>query len=285
MRLSFNRFSMKNKSLVQNKYHPESDSFVIFLKKILQNFHLILVFAKRDISVKYAQTSLGYLWALLQPLVALVIYTVFFGLLLNWKSDNIPFPIYVLTGLLGWNFFAYIVNTGTVSIFDSGNLMKKIYFPKIILPFSKVIIGLVDLFIGLILLISLFIYYDLSISWKMIFVPFIILLTAICGLSMVFWLTIFSHKKRDVLHVIPFILNYGIWLTPVFFSPTILPLKWRFILDFNPMNSIINCWRWTFFDSIIFQLNWLYSLIGMIVFFIFGLYFFNKTENKIADYI
>ncbi|MBP5983507.1 MAG: ABC transporter permease [Fluviicola sp.] len=276
---------MKNKSLFQTKYQPESDSFVVFLQKIIQNSHLIWVFAKRDISVKYAQTSLGYFWALLQPLVALVIYTVFFGFVLNWESDNIPFPIYVLTGLLGWNLFSYIVNVGTLSFFDGGNLMKKIYFPKIILPFSKVIIGLVDLLIGLLLLIPLFIYYDLSISWKVIVIPVVMLLTAMCGLTLVFWLTIFSYKKRDVLHVIPFIINYGIWLTPVFFSATILPVKLRFILDFNPMNSIINCWRWTLFDSVHFQLNWLYSLAGMIVFFIFGLYFFNKAANKIADYI
>ncbi len=276
---------MKNKSLFQTKYQPESDSFVVFLQKIIQNSHLIWVFAKRDISVKYAQTSLGYFWALLQPLVALVIYTVFFGFVLNWESDNIPFPIYVLTGLLGWNFFSYIVNVGTLSFFDGGNLIKKIYFPKIILPFSKVIIGLVDLLIGLLLLIPLFIYYDLSISWKVIVIPVVMLLTAMCGLTLVFWLTIFSYKKRDVLHVIPFIINYGIWLTPVFFSATILPVKLRFILDFNPMNSIINCWRWTLFDSVHFQLNWLYSLAGMIVFFIFGLYFFNKAANKIADYI
>lgn len=276
---------MKNKSLFQTKYQPESDSFVVFLQKIIQNSHLIWVFAKRDISVKYAQTSLGYFWALLQPLVALVIYTVFFGFVLNWESDNIPFPIYVLTGLLGWNFFSYIVNVGTLSFFDGGNLMKKIYFPKIILPFSKVIIGLVDLLIGLLLLIPLFIYYDLSISWKVIVIPVVMLLTAMCGLTLVFWLTIFSYKKRDVLHVIPFIINYGIWLTPVFFSATILPVKLRFILYFNPMNSIINCWRWTLFDSVHFQLNWLYSLAGMIVFFIFGLYFFNKAANKIADYI
>jgi lipopolysaccharide transport system permease protein len=276
---------MKNKSLFQTKYQPESDSFLVFLQKIIQNSHLIWVFAKRDISVKYAQTSLGYFWALLQPLVALVIYTVFFGFVLNWESDNIPFPIYVLTGLLGWNFFSYIVNVGTLSFFDGGNLIKKIYFPKIILPFSKVIIGLVDLLIGLLLLIPLFIYYDLSISWKVIVIPVVMLLTAMCGLTLVFWLTIFSYKKRDVLHVIPFIINYGIWLTPVFFSATILPVKLRFILDFNPMNSIINCWRWTLFDSVHFQLNWLYSLAGMIVFFIFGLYFFNKAANKIADYI
>lgn len=276
---------MKNKSLFQTKYQPESDSFVVFLQKIIQNSHLIWVFAKRDISVKYAQTSLGYFWALLQPLVALVIYTVFFGFVLNWESDNIPFPIYVLTGLLGWNFFSYIVNVGTLSFFDGGNLIKKIYFPKIILPFSKVIIGLVDLLIGLLLLIPLFIYYDLSISWKVIVIPVVMLLTAMCGLTLVFWLTIFSYKKRDVLHVIPFIINYGIWLTPVFFSATILPVKLRFILYFNPMNSIINCWRWTLFDSVHFQLNWLYSLAGMIVFFIFGLYFFNKAANKIADYI
>jgi lipopolysaccharide transport system permease protein len=274
---------MKNKSLVQTKYQPESENFAVFLQKIIQNSHLIWVFAKRDISVKYAQTSLGYFWALIQPLTALIIYTVFFGFILNWESDNIPFPIYVLTGLLGWNFFSYIANVGTTSIFDSATLMKKIYFPKIILPFSKVIIGSVDLIIGLLLLIPLFVFYEIPLSWKIIFIPVVIILTAICGLTMVLWITILANKKRDLLHIIPFIMNYGIWLTPVFFSETILPLKWRFLLYLNPMNSLVNFWRWVFFDAVNFQMNWLYSVVAMFIFFILGLFFFNKVEHKITD--
>lgn len=263
----------------------DSDDFKAYFQNIWKYRSLIWVFAKRDLKVKYSQTAIGLGWTLLQPLTALFIFTFFFGFLLNWKIEGIVYPIYVLSGLLGWNFFSYIVNSGTFGLQESSQLIKKIYFPKSIIPLSKMILGLVELSFSLVLLIPLLYYFEQEISWKVIFLPVVLLYNIICALGLVFWISAFAYKKRDLLHLIPFLLYFGIWFSPVFFSSDILPSKYTFILDLNPMANVVQMWRWSLFDFGKFNLIWLVNFLIVLVFFLLGMYLYNKRERSIADYV
>jgi lipopolysaccharide transport system permease protein len=261
------------------------DGFITYFQKIWKFRALIWVFAKRDLKVKYSQTAIGLGWTLLQPLTALVIFTFFFGFLLNWQTEGIAYPVYVLSGLLGWNFFVYTVNAGTFGLQESAHLIKKIYFPKSIIPLSKMILGLVDLGFSLVLLIPLLIYFGQSISWKVIFLPIVLFYNIICALGLVFWFSAFSYKKRDLLHLIPFLLTFGIWFSPVFFSSDILPVKYAFLLDLNPMANVVEMWRWSLFGF--GELNWIWGINFLVVFVLFlgGIYTYNRKESGLADYV
>jgi lipopolysaccharide transport system permease protein len=263
----------------------EPDSFMAYFQNIWKYRALILVFAKRDLKVKYSQTAIGLGWTLLQPLTALLIFTFFFGFLLNWQADGIAYPIYVLSGLLGWNFFSYTVSAGTVGVQESAELIKKVYFPKSIIPLSKMILGLVDLGFSLLLLVPLLFYFGQSISLKIIFLPIVLFYNIICALGLVFWISAFAYKKRDLLHLIPFLLYFGIWFSPVFFISDILPAKYGFLFNLNPMANVVQMWRWSLFDFGEFNWIWGVNFLIVSVFFLCGVYVYSKKESKLTDYL
>lgn len=263
--------------------HP--DSFSDYFVKIWKFRSLIWVFAKRDLKVKYAQTWLGVSWSLIQPLTSLFIFTFFFGYLLKIKSEGMPFPIYVLSGLLGWNFFSYVVSSGSLSMQESATIMKKIYFPKSILPFSKAVLGLIDLILSIMILIPLMLYFEIAMSWHIIFLPIVLLFNLICSLSLVFLVASLAYKNRDLMHLLPYILYFGIWFTPVFFTETMLPDEISFILQINPMSSVVQMWRWVLFGFGDFNFMWVINFLAVIVICSFGMYLYNKKESEFADFI
>ncbi len=267
------------------KISSEPDSFADYFKKIWKYKSLIWVFAKRDLKVKYAQTVLGLGWSVLQPLTALIIYSFFFGYILNWQTDALPYPIYVLSGLMGWNFFSYIIYQGSSSIQDASNTIKKIYFPKSILPFSKVLIAMVELILSLLLLIPLLVYYKIGISWHIVFFPVAVLFNSVCGLLPVFWIARFAYKKRDLFHLLPYLVTFGIWFTPVFFTYRILPQRLSFLMTFNPMANVVDLWRWILFSYGEFKLVWIINFVLVFALCIIGMYFYNKKESEFSDYV
>ena len=264
---------------------PKPDSFFEYFKKIWDYRNLIWVFAQRDIKVKYAQTMLGITWTILQPLTSLVIYTVFFGIILNWSAGNIPFPLYVLSGLIGWNFFSYIVYTGSSSVQDASFTIKKIYFPKSILPLSKVIVAFIELVFSLFLLIPLMLYYEIPLSWHIVFFPVVIIYNTCCGLFLVFWVASFAYKKKDLFHLLPYIVSFGMWLTPVFFTGNFLPERLRIITIINPMANVVDLWRWLLFNNVEFNLIWLINFAIVIILTFIGMYNYNKKEGEFADFV
>lgn len=266
-------------------YTSEPDSLKEYFSKIWRYRNLIWVFAKRDLQVKYAQTFLGLSWTILQPLTAVLIYSFFFGYILRWETYGIPYPVYVLSGLLGWNYFTYIVNNGTYGIQESAHIIKKIYFPKSIIPLSKMIIALVELGINLLLLIVLMLYFGQILSWQLVFLPFVLLYNTMCALLLVFWISVFAFKKRDLLHLIPFLLYFGIWFSPVFFSNDILPEQYRFVLDFNPMANVIELWRWSLFGLGDFRWMWGLNFIIILLLLFAGIYVYSSKESELADYV
>ncbi len=263
----------------------EPDNFITYFKKIWDYKSLIWVFALRDLKVKYAQTLLGISWSVIQPLTGLIMYSFFFGYILKWETDELPFSLYVLSGLIGWNFFTYIIYQGSSSIQDSSQTIKKIYFPKSILPFSKVIVALIELLISTLILIPLIIYYNINLSWNIIWLPIVILFNMLCALTPVFWIAIFAYKKRDLLHLLPYFITFGIWLTPVFFSSNIFPNKLKIIIDLNPIANVIEMWRWMLFGFGSFNKIWLINLFIVSITCITGMYIYNKNEDNFSDFI
>lgn len=262
----------------------DPDRFQEYFQKIWRYRSLIWVFAKRDLKVKYAQTWIGIGWTIIQPLTALSIFTFFFGYVLNMKSGDLPFSLYVLSGLLGWNFFSYIVTAGSFSVQESSHLIKKIYFPKSILPFSKVVVAAVELLLTLTLLIPLMLYYGEMVTWRIVILPVLLVFNALCGLTLVFWVASFAYKKRDLFHLLPFIVYFGIWFTPVFFSATYLPQRIQFLMDYNPMANVVSMWRWMLFGMGDFQWIWIlnFGIVSMLC--IFGMFFYNRKENEFTDF-
>lgn len=261
------------------------DSFIEYFQKIWKYRSLIWVFTKRDLKVKYSQTVIGLGWTLLQPLTALIIFTFFFGFLLNWETEGITYPVYVLSGLLGWNFFSYTVSAGTTGIQESSHLIKKIYFPKSVIPLSKMLFGLIELGFSLLLLIPLLLYFGQAVSWKIIFLPVVLLYNIMCALCLVFWISTLAYKKRDLFHLIPFLLYFGIWFSPVFFSNDILPAHYAFALDINPMANVVQAWRWSLFDFGEFKWIWGVNFFIVLLLLLVGMYLYNKREDRFSDII
>jgi lipopolysaccharide transport system permease protein len=263
----------------------QPDRFVDYLKKICTFRALIWAFAKRDLKVKYAQTWLGLGWTIAQPLTGLVIFTFFFGYVLQWKAGELPYAIYVLSGLLGWNLFSFVVSTGIHSIQESSVIIKKIYLPKSILPLSKVLFALVELGITLLLLIPLMWYYDIRLSWHVVFFPVALLYNILCALTLVFWTAALAYKKRDLYHLIPFLLYFGIWLTPVFFTHEFFPERLGILVDLNPMANVVDFWRWALFGFTDFKPVWISNFALMGIFFLSGMYLYNRKEHEMSDYL
>lgn len=274
---------MSNKTEAVTIISAEPDSFGTYIQKIWRFRSLIWVFARRDLKVKYAQTWLGLGWTVFQPLAAFAIYTFFFGFILKWKIEGIEYPVYVLSGILGWNYFSYIVSSGTYGIQESSHLIKKIYFPKTIIPLSKVLFASIELGINVVLLVVLILAFNQSISWKIIFLPFIIVYNAICAMTFVFLFSALAYKKRDVLHLVPFVLQFGIWFSPVFFSRTILPKQISFLMDLNPLANVVELWRWCLFDF--GEINWLWSIVFIVIICLFylGILLFSRVEYTLTD--
>ncbi len=271
---------MSEKKIIQ----AQPDSFGTYLKKIWAHKALIVTFAKRDLKAKYAQTILGIGWSILHPAVILFLFTFFFGYLLHWKTGNTPFALYVYSGLLGWNLFSYIVIQGNNSLTESAHIIKKVYFPKLILPLSKVLVGLVELCISLLLLIGLMIWYGYVPSWKIIFLPIVILITLIPAIIMVSWIGALSYRIRDLFHVVPFLMYAGIWITPVFFTMDILPKEWQSAWSVNPMTGIIEAWRWCLFPDWKYNTDHLPAVLFLLPLCIGGIWLYSRNESSFSDF-
>ena len=265
-------------------YSAKQDSLKEALLKLWKFKNLIWVFAKRDLQVKYTQTYLGIAWGVFKPLFAMGIY-VFFGKLLNWQSGDIPYAVYVLSGLVGWNLFVYVASNGVTAANESTTLIKKIFFPKSVLVLSKALVGVAEAVISLVLLVPFLLFFEVNLTWKIIFVPVFLLYTVICGLSVSFIVAAISIKKRDLLQIIPFFLNAAIWFTPVFLSVQQFPSKVQFLFQVNPIANLIDLWRWSLLNYGEFESVWMVNTGIMIFLSVFSFYYFSIQENKIADFV
>ena len=257
------------------------DALGVYLRKLWLHRYLILVFAKRDLKVKYAQTLLGVGWTLVYPATAVLVYTVFFSSILHIESPY-PYALFVLSGVLCWGIFSYVFNQAAAGLLNAGEMIKKMQYPKIIIPLSKCILALVEFAITFLLFVILLLIYDISFSWKWLLFPLAILPVFLAALGSALLLSGLSVKKRDLLYIIPFIVNFSIWFTPVFYPVNIIPEHYQFLLNMNPISSSINLFRNFFFNEPID----LFSYLGFafaIVLLVLGVGFFKSVEEKIND--
>ena len=253
----------------------------------LWRFRELLGFlAWRDIKVRYKQTTLGVLWALIQPAVTLAVFTFIFGKLAGMPAGNAPYPLLVLCGLLPWQLFAAAFSNASGSLVANTHLISKVYFPRLIVPLSSVAVALIDFAVVLVLLAILCLWWQFMPDWRIIFLPLFIVLTLLTAIGTGLWLTALTVKYRDFRFVVPFLLQVGLFLSPVGFSSTNLP-NWRFVYSLNPMVGAIDGFRWCLLrgEPALDPVNLAISVGLMVLLLVSGLWYFRRTERTFADII
>jgi lipopolysaccharide transport system permease protein len=248
---------------------------------------LFYFLAWRDILVRYKQTAIGLAWALIRPFLTMVVFTVVFGSLAKLPSAGVPYPILVFAALLPWQFFANALSECSNSLISNSNLISKVYFPRLIVPASAVIVSFVDFLISGIILLGLMAWYNFFPSWRIFTLPVFIAIAFAASMGAGLWLAALNVKYRDFRYVVPFIVQIGLYISPVGFSSNIVPEKWRFLYALNPMVGVIDGFRWAILGKD-FQLHvpaFLLSLGLIILLLITGIWYFRKTERTFADVI
>lgn len=273
--------------MTSNTITSENKSTFGYLKEFIKYRFLILTLVKRDFKIKYAQTFLGFLWVILQPLTGVAIFTFFFKFLLDTSSwsTEIPYHIYAFCGMIAWIFFSNSLQLAGTSLLQEEMLIKKVYFPRLILPVVRTISAMFDFFISAAVLVVIAIFSGVEISYQIIFAPFILVLTAIIALSISIWLSALTIRFRDFHHIIPYFIGFGIWLTPVFYPSTIIPEDNKWFIYLNPMAGVIELFRWSFFSTTAPSAFTALGFILPVLLFISGVIYFRKVEKQLSDYL
>jgi lipopolysaccharide transport system permease protein len=258
-----------------------------FAKELWEYRELFLFLAWKDILVRYKQTSIGIAWSVLRPLLTMMILTIVFGKLAKLPSDDIPYPLLVFTAMIPWQFFSNTFSVSSNSLISNVNLISKVYFPRIIIPTTAMITSLVDLLISFLLFIFLMLWFGVYPGLKFFLIPVLIIFAGITSLGAGYWVAALNVKYRDFRIIVPFIVQLGLYVSPIGFSSNIIPNKWRFIYSLNPIVGMIDGFRWVLLgDSVrIYFPGIVVSVIFSVLLFISGVVFFNKTERKFADII
>lgn len=272
-----------NKNITQISSEP--DGFNQYLDKIFKARVLILTLTFRSIKIKYSQTALGVFWSLIQPLTALVIFSLFFNYIISFDGLQWPYPVYAFTGIVVWNYFSYVFSQGSMALREGAGLIQKFNFPKIILIFSKFLVGLVEMGMSLLIAIVILIWLKTPVSINLGFLPLIIIITGLIGLGLALIVAAATYRFRDAFHIVPYLVNFGIWFTPVFFPTHILPELFQKALWLNPLAGCIALFRWSLLGGTIPDWQYLYGIFIGLTLFIIGFMFMKKTEDKIVDYI
>ena len=248
---------------------------------------LVYFLTWRDLKVRYKQSVLGVLWAIIKPFLAMVVFTVFFGNLAKLPSDGLPYPIWSYTGLLPWEFFAAALSVSARSMLTSGNMVSKIYFPRIIVPLASVFANLVDFLIAFVILIGMMIFYHITPTINMLWLPAFMLLAIITALGVGLWFSALLVMYRDINYMLPFITQLWMFISPVVYASSIVPEKWRVLYSLNPMAGVVEGFRWALLGTqqSISPLMIAISSIIALTLFISGLFCFRRMERVFADMI
>jgi lipopolysaccharide transport system permease protein len=264
---------------------PSSKWNLINLKDIWAYRELLFFLTWRDVKVRYKQTVLGAEWAILQPLFMMIIFTIFFGKLAAVGSSGIPYPLFALAGLVPWTFFSNTITASGNSLVGSAHLITKVYFPRLIVPAAAMMAGLVDFVLAFLLLAGLMIYYRVALTMNMLFLPVLVLLTALFGLGVGTWMSALNVKYRDVRFALPFLIQLWLFVSSVILPSSAVPEKYRWVLMFNPMSGIIEGYRSALFGL---PFDWLalgVATVLTIAMLFYSVYSFGKAERSFADII
>jgi len=248
---------------------------------------LLQVLAWRDIAVRYKQTVIGAAWALIRPFLTMVVFTVIFGHLAKLPTEGAaPYALMVFAGILPWTFFSTAVAEASNSLISNSNLVSKVYFPRLIIPIATVMVGLVDFLVSFALLLALMVWYAYPPMWQILLLPVFVVMAFFASLGIGLWITTLNVKYRDFRYIIPFLVQFGLYISPVGFSSAIVPSKWRLLYSLNPMVGVIDAFRWCILGT--GAAPWPsigISLIVALSFLWFGIRQFRKMEKSFADVI
>src|SRR5215204_6692340 len=276
-------FRLPNEPMVV--IQPSTKWSLLSFKDVWAYRELLFFLTWRDVKVRYKQTALGAAWAILQPLFMMIIFTIFFGRLAGVASAGIPYPLFALAGLVPWTFFANTITASGNSLVGSAHLITKVYFPRLIVPAAAMMAGLVDFVLAFILLAGLMIYYRVPLTAHVVFLPVLVLLTALFGLGVGTWMSALNVKYRDVRFALPFLIQLWLFVSSVILPSSAVPEKWRWVLLFNPMSGIIEGYR-----AALFGLPFDWPALGMACFLtvavlLYAIYAFGRVERSFADII
>ena len=265
---------------------PQKGWIPIDFKEIWKYRELLYFLTKRDIKVRYKQTVLGGLWAIIQPVFTMIVFTFFFGRLAKIPSDGIPYPIFVYAGLLPWTYFANALSASGNSLVGSQNLITKVYFPRLIIPTSASLAGLLDFFIAMLVLGVLMIYYQFLPGISILLFPFLVGLTFLCSVGVGLWLSALNVEYRDIRYAIPFLIQIWMFVSPVIYPVSMVQEKYQWLMALNPMGGVINAYRASLLGHQ--SIDW--TLLGIstviiISLFLSGMCYFRRMEKTFADVV
>jgi lipopolysaccharide transport system permease protein len=244
----------------------------------------------RDLKVRYKQTLLGVAWIVLQPLVSMVVFSALFGRLLKVPSGGVPYPIFAYAALLPWNYFARSLTRSSTSLVGSAHLITKVYFPRLIIPISGVLSGLVDFGVAFLVLGGLMAYYGIGPTWAIVLLPAFLLLALLTALGFGMWLSALNVRYRDVNYLVPYLVQIWMYVTPVIYGSTLIPERFRFLLGLNPMTGVVEGFRWALLGRHLADAQpprplFALSIAIALLVLISGAVFFRNTERTFADVV
>jgi lipopolysaccharide transport system permease protein len=288
---------MQNKELIIEAGRTESQ----YWKDLWRYRELFYFLAWRDILVRYKQTVIGIAWALIRPFLTMIVFTVVFGNLAKLPSQGVPYPILVFAGMLPWQFFASALSESSNSLISNANLISKVYFPRLIVPASAVIVSFVDFLVSGMILLGLMAWYNFVPSWRILTLPLFIGIAFAASMGAGLWLAALTVKYRDFRYIVPFIAQFGLYISPVGFSSSIVPERWRLIYSLNPMVGVIDGFRWAILSGVgstqanasstasltplLYWPGFALSMVLVALLFATGIWYFRKTERTFADVI
>ena len=274
------------RSLSSVVIEPSRGLFNFNVKALWDYRELLYFLAWRDLKARYAQTVMGLLWAVVQPLFMMVVFTVIFDKIGQFPSDGIPYPLFAYAALVPWTFFAKSLDRSGFSVVAESNLVTKIYFPRLIIPLSATLGGLLDFMIAFLLLVAMMIWFGVLPTWKLLVVPFYLLLTIMASLAVSLWFSALFVKYRDISAVIPLMTQVWMFASPIVYPVSMIPQEWQKLYSINPMVGVIDGFRWALLgtpaqDPAVLVLN----VLIIVVFFLLGMAYFNRMANTFADVI
>jgi lipopolysaccharide transport system permease protein len=259
-----------------------------YWKDLWRYRELFYMLAWRDVTVRYKQTAIGLIWALLRPFLTMVVFTMVFGNLAKLDAaTNVPYPILVFAAILPWQFFSNALSECSNSLISNANLISKVYFPRLIVPTSAVITSFVDFLISGVILVGLMAVYHFVPGWRILMLPVFTAIAFLASMGAGLWLAALNVEYRDFRYIVPFIVQFGFYVSPVGYSSSIVPEKWRLLYSLNPMVGVIDGFRWAILggDATIYWPGFALSMALVILLFVSGIWYFRKMERRFADVI
>jgi len=265
---------------------PSKGWISLKLKELWEYRELLYFMAWRDIKVRYKQTVLGAAWAIIQPFFTMVVFSIFFGRLAKIPSDGIPYPIFAYAALVPWTFFANGLNNASNSLVGNANLIKKVYFPRLVVPISGIISGVVDFIVAFIVLVGMMLFYGTFPTVNIIWLPFLLLLAFITALGVGLWFSALNVQFRDVRYTVPFLIQFWLFASPIAYPSSLLSEPWRTVYGINPMVGVVEGFRWALLgtDTTPGPIIIVSTLVALML-LVSGVFFFRRMEKTFADVI